>query len=79
MRFNAHNVDIDDELTDALRNGTLVVFVGAGVSAKAYSGQALNTFYPNFIGLVQEIAKRTDMPLSQSESEMLEHGLSDRV
>jgi len=79
MRFNKYDVDIDDELITALRNNTLVVFVGAGVSGKAYPRQKPNSFYPKFYELVEEIIRRMGRQLLQQEKEMLEHGLSDRV
>ncbi|MBW2738063.1 MAG: SIR2 family protein [Deltaproteobacteria bacterium] len=79
MRFNDYNVDIDEELITALRNGTLVVFVGAGVSAMAYENQPHNTYYPTFKELVHEIAKRIDKPLSNNDRKLLKQGLSDRV
>jgi len=79
MRFNDYNVDIDEDLITALRSGTLVVFVGAGVSARAYKNQPHNTYYPTFRELVHEIAKRIDKPLSNNDRKLLKQGLSDRV
>lgn len=79
MRFNDYNVDINEELITALRSGTLVVFVGAGVSARAYKNQPHNTYYPTFRELVHEIAKRIDKPLSDNDRKLLKQGLSDRV
>jgi len=79
MRFNDYNVDIDKDLIAALKSGTLVVFVGAGVSAKAYPNQLRNTYYPTFRELVHEIAKRIDKPLSNDDRKLLKQGLSDRV
>jgi SIR2-like protein len=79
MRFNNYNVDIDKDLIAALRKGTLVVFVGAGVSARAYPNQPRNTYYPRFKELVHEIAKRIDKPLSNNDRKLLKQGLSDRV
>ena len=79
MRFTDYNVDIDEDLITALRSGTLVVFVGAGVSAKAYPNQPRNTYYPTFRDLVHEIAKRIDKLLSNDDRKLLKQGLSDRV
>ena len=79
MRFNDYNVDIDEDLIAALKSGTLVVFVGAGVSAKAYPNQLRNTYYPTFKELVSSIATNIDKQLSDTEKEMLKQGLSDRV
>jgi len=79
MRFNDYNVDIDKDLIAALRKGTIVVFVGAGVSARAYPNQPRNTYYPRFKELVHEIAKRIDKPLSNNDRKLLKQGLSDRV
>ena len=77
MHFNRYNVDIDDDLRNALGKNELVVFVGAGVSSKAYPNQPRNTYYPTFKELVHEIAKRIDKPVP--DKLMLEHGLSDRI
>jgi hypothetical protein len=79
MRFNDYNVDIDEELITALDRGELVVFVGAGVSARAYPNQPRNTYYPKFTELVYEIAKRIEKPLSDNQIERLKQGLSDVV
>ena len=79
MRFNDDNVDIDKDLIAALKNGTLVVFVGAGVSAKAYPNQLPNTYYPTFKELVLAIATNLDKQLSDTEKEMFKQGLSDRI
>ena len=79
MRFTDRNVDIDDDLIAALKNGTLVVFVGAGVSARAYPNQLRNTYYPTFKGLIPSIATHIDKQLSDTEKEMLNQGLSDRI
>ena len=79
MQFTDYNVDIDEDLITALRSGTLIVFVGAGVSARAYPNQPRNTYYPTFRGLVREIAKRIDKPLSNDDGKLLKQGLSDRV
>lgn len=79
MRFTDYNVDIDEDLITALRSGTLVVFIGAGVSARAYPNQPRNTYYPTFRELVHEIAKRIDKPLSNDDRKLLKQGLSDRV
>ena len=79
MRFNDYNVDIDKDLIAALNSGTLVVFVGAGVSARAYPNQLRNTYYPTFKELVSSIATNIDKQFSDTEKGMLRQGLSDRV
>lgn len=79
MRFNDDNVDIDGEIIDHLGKNELVVFVGAGVSSRAYPNQRENTYYPTFKQLVREIAKRLERKLSEQENTLLKQGYSDRV
>ncbi len=79
MRFNNDNVDIDEKLIDHLEKGELVIFVGAGVSAKAYPDQGEKTYYPTFKELVYEIAKRIGKKLSYDDERLLEEGFSDRI
>ena len=62
-----------------LRKSELVIFVGAGVSAKAYPNQREKTYYPKFRGLVYEIAKRIGKKLSDEEERLLKQGFSDRI
>ena len=79
MRFNNDNVDIDEKLIDQLEKGELVIFVGAGVSSKAYPNQKKKTYYPTFKGLVYEIAERIGKKLSAEEDKLLLQGSSDRI
>jgi hypothetical protein len=79
MRFNNDNVDIDEKLIDHLEKDELVIFVGAGVSAKAYPHQGEKTYYPTFKELVYEIAKRIGKKLSDEEERLLKKGFSDRI
>lgn len=79
MRFTNDNVDIDDKLINHLERGELVIFVGAGVSARAYPNQREKSYYPTFRGLVDEIARRVVRKLSYDEERLLRQGFSDRI
>ena len=79
MRFTNDNVDIDDKLINYLEKSELVIFVGAGVSAKAYPNQREKTYYPTFRRLVYEIAERIGKKLSDEEERLLKQGFSDRI
>jgi hypothetical protein len=79
MRFTSDNVDICDEIINRLGNNDLAVFVGAGVSAKAYPDQRENTYYPTFKELVYEIAGELGKSLTEQEKRSVEQGFSDRI
>ena len=79
MRFTSDNVDISDDSIKHLGHNELVVFVGAGVSAKAYPDQRENTYYPTFKELVYEIAGKLGKPLTEPEKRSIEQGFSDRI
>ena len=48
MRLNEDNVNIPEKLINAHIDNRLVIFVGAGISAKAFPGQKSITYYPTF-------------------------------
>ena len=73
------DIDIPDPLIESLSFGNLVIFIGAGVSAKAYKGQEKGTYYPLFTGLVQEIAARSEIKLTTEERHLLDQGFADRI
>jgi len=79
MRFTADDLDIPDSLINLHSRNELVIFVGAGVSAKAYPLQKKNTYYPTFKDLVLGIACRLGKTLSDKENRLLEQGFSDRI
>jgi hypothetical protein len=79
MRFTSDNVDLPNELLEALDSNTLVVFAGAGISARAYPQQRVGTFYPLFAELVKKIAAGLDRTLSEDEVKQLDAGMADRV
>jgi len=66
MIFNDNGIDIPDDLIGALESDTLVIFVGAGISAKMSPDQEEETFFPLFKELVREIGKK----LGKSEEEI---------
>ena len=68
MRFTDDNVDIPDSLVGSLSSNSLVVFVGAGVSSRAYPNQKKNTYYPLFKDLVWQIAYKLGKTLSSEET-----------
>lgn len=79
MRYTPDNVDIPDDLISALSTNALVVFVGAGVSARAYPNQKKGTYYPTFSQLVEQIAQKLGRSLTQEEKKLLRHGAADRI
>ena len=48
MIFTDDAVDIPERLIDSLTKDSLVVFVGAGVSMRAFKKQRAGTYYPGF-------------------------------
>ena len=79
MIFNDDEVNLPEKLLQALTTDQLVVFVGAGVSARAYPEQAVGTYYPNFRELAHEVATRLGRPITADEQRSLEAGFIDRV
>lgn len=79
MIFGEDGVDLPDELLEAQADGRLVLFVGAGISARAYQSQSPESFYPLFPALVEEVSGRLGRALSMDEQRDIESGYSDRV
>jgi hypothetical protein len=79
MIFNNDEVNLPERLLQALTSDRLVVFVGAGVSAKAYPAQPADTFYPNFADLAHQIAVRLTRKPSADEEKYIDEGFIDRV
>jgi hypothetical protein len=79
MIFTEDGVDLPEELLTSLAEGRLVLFAGAGVSARAFPTQPQGTFYPLFPELVREVALRLGRTLSKQEEKDIESGLADRV
>lgn len=79
MKISADNVDIPRELIASLEENALVVFVGAGVSARAYPNQKNTTYYPDFVRLVHEIGNRLGIAVVDDENIRLQNGGADRV
>ena len=79
MIFTEDGVDLPEELLTSLAEGRLVLFVGAGVSARAFPAQTKGTFYPSFPELVREVALRLGRVLSEQEGRDIKSGFADRV
>jgi SIR2-like domain len=77
--FTDHNVDIPDTLLNSLTRDELVIFVGAGVSARAYPRQKPGTCYPTFSELVCEIGEEIGRTLTVEERRLLKAGFADRI
>lgn len=79
MIFNVDEVNLPERLLQALISNRLVIFVGAGVSTRAYPEQPTDTFYPDFPGLTREVASRLHREISGQEEKYLREGFIDRV
>ena len=79
MIFTDDGVNLPERLLDSLINDRLVVFVGAGVSMRAYGEQPLNACYPGFKDLARSIAERLSRTINETEQEYLENGDIDRL
>ena len=79
MIFTDDAVDIPERLIDSLTKNRLVVFVGAGVSMRAFKRQAPGTDYPGFSNLAKLIKERTGEPITDNELATLEDGFTDRL
>lgn len=77
MRFS--ELDIDDDLIRSLSEDKLVIFVGAGVSARAYPKQPPESYFPTFKELVIQIGEKLERTLSTDEKRNIKLGLFDRV
>jgi hypothetical protein len=79
MIFTDDDVNLPERLLQALTTNQLVVFAGAGVSARAYKEQPANTYYPNFRELAEGIAGRIGRSVTDDEQQSLKVGFIDRV
>lgn len=79
MIFTDDGVNLPERLLESLINDRLVVFVGAGVSMRAYNEQPLNTWYPGFKELARIIAQRLHRPITETEQRYIDNGDIDRV
>ncbi len=79
MRFSEDNVDIPEKLISALIQKRLVIFIGAGLSAKAYPQQKSNTYYPTFKGLCEQIAVNLSLEISPEHEDLMKNGHYDRL
>lgn len=79
MRFTDDNVDIPEDLISVLFQNRLVVFVGSGLSAKAYPRQQPNTYYPTFNGLCKQIATDLSIEVKSEHKEDMNTGRYDSL
>ena len=79
MIFTADGVDLPDRLLQALASDSLVVFVGAGVSMRAYRDQSPNTYYPSFRELTEQVAPRIGHTINERDQEYLKGKFIDRI
>src|SRR5206468_6314930 len=79
MIFTDDGVNLPERLLESLINDRLVVFVGAGVSMRAYREQPLDTCYPGFKELARLIADRLSRTINETEQEYLKNGDIDRL
>ncbi len=79
MRFADIDINIPQELISSLSSDRLVIFVGAGVSARAYPLQPVNTYYPLFKELIEQIGKEQEIYLTDEDETKLNQGLFDRI
>src|SRR5947208_16576162 len=79
MIFTDDGVNLPERLLESLVSDRLVVFVGAGVSMRAYRAQALDSYYPGFKELTRVIAQRLSRVLTKTEEGYLKNGDIDRV
>ena len=79
MQFTSDSVDIPDALRSSLSNNELVVFVGAGASARADPNQKKTSYYPLFNQLVSDIASSLGVELNEEEELLLNSGGADRI
>jgi len=78
-RFTESELEIPYDLIESLAEDRLVIFVGAGASAKAYPKQPRLTWFPTFKQLVYEIGDKLEKQLSAEEKRNIKLDLFDRV
>ncbi|MCH7753682.1 SIR2 family protein [candidate division KSB1 bacterium] len=79
MRFTDGDLEIPDNLISSLSKDKLVIFVGAGVSARVYPNQSPASYFPTFRELVHQIAEKLEKNLSAEEKINIKLGFFDRV
>jgi hypothetical protein len=79
MIFTDDAVDIPERLLDSLTKDRLVVFVGAGVSMRAYKKQPPETCYPGFPELAGLIAERLSRTITDRDKTFIKDGFIDRI
>ena len=79
MLLTKDDVAFPQALLNSLDEERLVVFVGAGVSAKAYAKQPKGSWYPDFKGLVKAVGDRLGKPTTSFEKKLVDDGFVDRV
>ena len=79
MIFTDDDIDLPEQLLEALTSDRLVVFVGAGASMQAYKAQPLDTWYPGFKALAGTIAQRLYRSITETEQRHLDNGYVDRL
>lgn len=79
MIFNNDDVIVPERLLQALTSNQLVIFVGAGTSARAFKEQDENTFYPTFRQLAHKIGERLGRQISEQEIKFIKDGYIDQV
>ncbi len=80
MIFTDDRVNLPERLLQSLTDNRLVVFVGAGVSMRAYKDQTPNTCYPGYKELAGVIAQRLSRPIiMDTEQRDIDNGNIDRV
>ncbi len=79
MIFTDDDVNLPERLLQSLVSDRLVLFVGAGVSMRAYKAQASDSCYPGFKDLTRVIAQRLSRALTKTEEVYLENGDIDRI
>lgn len=79
MIFTDDGVNLPENLLASLTNNRLVLFVGAGVSMRAYEAQPVNTWYPGFKELARVIAPQLHRPITETEQRYIDNGDIDRV
>lgn len=79
MIFTDDGVDLPEPLLKSLTSERLAIFVGAGVSMRAFKDQSPHTCYPGFKELARLIAQRLSRTITPTEHQYIESGSIDRV
>jgi len=79
ISYTEDNVNLPINLINSLQADELVVFVGAGISARAYPQQKPNTFYPTFEELCNQIQEKLTLKTNDNEKKLFNRKLYDQV